>query len=97
MKMNCVCCDKVLESMYDTGETGGGLSNHCWSDGVVENIHAGYGSRYDGSAFTLAICDDCLVDKVEKGVIFYDREYIFDIKIDEQERWLKIKKDKLNN
>ena len=57
--------------------------NRMWSNGVVGNISAGYGSSHDGGQYVIAICDDCIQSKLDEGVLAYTGHYIFkDIKGD---------------
>lgn len=95
--MNCICCGKELSTDHDAGEEHESIVNRfCWNNGSVDYIYCGYGSRYDGSAFIFGICDDCIQERVEHGEILYHKEFIFDLKTDDQERWLEIKKNKLD-
>jgi hypothetical protein len=36
-----------------------------WDGGIVETIHAGYGSNLDGNKYIIAICDNCAKNKLE--------------------------------
>jgi len=40
-----------------------------WNDGVVEQLYMPYGSRLDGSVYVFGICDGCVEDKFNKGII----------------------------
>lgn len=50
--------------------------SRMWDDGLVDRVSAGYGSCHDGSLFIIAICDKCLTDKKECGVIAYVGDYM---------------------
>lgn len=41
------------------------------TDGIIQIIHAGYGSNHDTSSFIIAICDDCITKNLEDGTILY--------------------------
>lgn len=59
--------------------------SQMWNDGVVDLISAGYGSRFDGDEFIIAICDDCLEKKMMTGNIAYIDNYMgYNIKDDEK-------------
>ena len=47
-----------------------------WNDGVVNLISAGYGSRFDGDEFIIAICDDCLEKKLMTGNLAFINNYM---------------------
>lgn len=62
----CISCKtneiKQLDSGYvKVTELGNGM----WSDGTVERISFGYGSKNDCKSFYIAICDDC-INQLEK-------------------------------
>jgi hypothetical protein len=50
--------------------------NRLWDDGIVEIIHAGYGSKHDGDSIIVAICDDCVSTELENGNILYHSSYM---------------------
>lgn len=50
--------------------------NRMWLNGVVANISAGFGSSHDGGQFVIAVCDDCLLNKMEEGAIALTGDYI---------------------
>ena len=59
--------------------------SQMWNDGVVNLISAGYGSRFDGDEFMIAICDDCIQKKMFTGNIAYINNYMgYDVKHDER-------------
>ena len=65
--LKCVCCEKEMEYLYKDAAN---LHN-----GASGDIMAGYGSRNDLNSFKISICDDCLEEKVSKGVIEHLGEY----------------------
>jgi hypothetical protein len=74
-KYNCICCNKEipkLDGMPNDKEWEG-----MWRDGVVEKVSAGYGSLLDGNMYVIAICDSCLKEKHENGVIRYVGNYMY--------------------
>ncbi len=50
--------------------------NRMWLDGVVGNISAGYGSSKDGDQYVIAICDDCITEKIEDGSMAHTGNYM---------------------
>jgi hypothetical protein len=50
--------------------------SQMWNDGVVNLISAGYGSRFDGDEFIIAICDDCLEKKLMTGNLAFINNYM---------------------
>ena len=71
----CVCCGAKIEKIegFDHDKEWEG----CYSDGIVEKISAGYGSTLDGEMFVLAICDKCVVQKANQGVLKFVGDYMF--------------------
>ena len=51
--------------------------NLMWTDGVVGNISAGFGSDCDGDKFVIAICDECVKIKLNDGSLAYMGNYMF--------------------
>jgi hypothetical protein len=51
--VNCVKCGSEIKPLLEEDY---GMVDR----GVVDNISAGYGSRYDGDVVQIGICDDCL-------------------------------------
>ena len=54
----CIVCEKVTENHGDC------LSN-------VSKFNMGYGSKLDCDVYDVTICDACLVEKREKGIVKY--------------------------
>ena len=65
----CICCEKTIESIWFDGLEVNHPEQGAWENGVVEQIHMGYGSRFDEDTFIFGICDDCLEEKYKKGLI----------------------------
>jgi hypothetical protein len=47
------------------------------NDGIIYLIDAGYGSKHDGDQFLIAICDQCITEKVNDATILYFGNYIY--------------------
>ena len=62
----CVCCEKEITPLASSKCD---PANAMWHDGVVDRIGAGYGSKFDGDVFLIAICDDCISKKLETNII----------------------------
>lgn len=88
--MKCVCCDKFIKCIHEdmsqedavfTSKEGRSetikAENRMWLDGVIGNISAGYGSVHDGDMFVIAICDKCIKEKKDTGVLAYTGNYMF--------------------
>jgi len=45
-----------------------------WSDGIVDKIAAGYGSKFDGNMYIIAICDTCIEEN--KDIIEFVGTYM---------------------
>lgn len=62
MDFKCISCQKTISEIYPTGTSKPETSS--FNDGVVGRIAAGYGSRFDGTDFWIAVCDDCMDAKL---------------------------------
>jgi|WetSurMetagenome_2_1015567.scaffolds.fasta_scaffold02116_11 hypothetical protein len=60
MGLKCLICGKEIKQD----------KHGFWYGGTPFNISPGYGSHYDMSDFEAVICDDCLLVKIESGVLF---------------------------
>lgn len=50
--------------------------NRMWDGGIVQIISAGYGSSFDTSQFVIAICDDCIKNKIHDASILHYGNYM---------------------
>lgn len=75
MKRYCIKCKKEIKpiepELHSTPEYSG-----MWENGIVEAISAGYGSRFDGNIYIIAICDDCI--KENEDILEYIGDYNFE-------------------
>ena len=76
--MRCVCCNKKIkllneelpeEDIIFSIEKNRMAENKMWLDGLVGSISGGYGSIHDLSMFVIAICDECLSEKIDTGTV----------------------------
>lgn len=75
--MKCICCSKpIYKLMEDEDLSKSSPESSMWNDCVVEKIHAGYGSGYDGSVFLIGICDECIEKKIKDQSIVYLYDYL---------------------
>ena len=90
--MYCICCnkdtviphqiaDQTEEDLLWKNEKLDGktstIDNEAIDDGIIQIISAGYGSKHDGSHVILAICDQCISEKLDDGTILFFHDYIF--------------------
>jgi hypothetical protein len=52
------------------------VNNEMIDNGIIHIIDAGYGSRFDGDQFIIAICDDCIKEKVQDATLLYYGNYM---------------------
>ena len=52
------------------------INNEMVSDGIIQIIDAGYGSKHDTDQFIIAICDDCITENLEDGTLLYYGNYM---------------------
>lgn len=72
--IQCICCDKIISQLYTELYTDleyDTPSQKMWNKGGVFRIEMGYGSELDNDTFYMGICDSCIKDKVNKGVIYH--------------------------
>jgi hypothetical protein len=63
------------------------INNEMVDNGIIHIIDAGYGSKYDGDQFIIAICDDCINQNKEDGTLLYYGNYMYyDEKFVEEEK-----------
>ena len=68
-KFKCICCEKDIESLWFDSLEPDCPEQGAWNGGVVERLHMGYGSRFDEDTYVFGICDDCIEEKFNKGLI----------------------------
>ena len=62
--------DKTTDGKYKT------INHSMIEGGIIHIIDAGYGSTHDGDQIIIAICDDCIKDKVKDGTLLYFDNYM---------------------
>ena len=64
----CVCKEKVISKIEAKHIHPLRQEQGMWSDGVVEKITFGYGSKHDMDSYYIAVCDDCITELKESGL-----------------------------
>ena len=54
------------------------VNNEMIDNGIIHIIDAGYGSRFDGDQFIIAICDDCIKENIQDATLLYYGNYMYD-------------------
>lgn len=75
MDFKCIVCDndiKQLDKPLPASKSWQGM----YSDGIVDVISAGYGSKLDGDMFVIAICDKCINKKTLEGKAHFVGDYM---------------------
>lgn len=62
--------DKTTDGKYKT------INHSMIEGGIIHIIDAGYGSMHDGDQIIIAICDDCITDKLKDGTLLYFDNYM---------------------
>lgn len=62
--------EKTKDGKFET------VNSEMVSDGIIQIIDAGYGSKRDGDQFIIAICDDCINKNLEDGTLLYFGNYM---------------------
>lgn len=86
--MYCICCKKnnvIPDDCIKNSENeedilwGEGFrSDHIQvSDGVIHKFDVGYGTKYDGDRLIVAICENCMDDCINIGILIYKDNYLF--------------------
>jgi len=67
----CLICRKPLRALYaDVGEQENFYRNMI-DGGTVDRLYMPYGSNLDGNVYEFGICDDCVRQKNEEGLILW--------------------------
>ena len=86
--MYCICCGKnnvrpvpidgksTEQDIIWGNDEGLTINNEMVYGGIIHIIDAGYGSKYDGDRIILAICDDCIKQKLEDHTLLYFDNYM---------------------
>lgn len=71
MKMKCIICKNTIEAFDLRGD----LIKEAkpeqlnWHNGDVNKFYCGYGSSHDDDMFLIALCDDCITNRLEQNII----------------------------
>jgi hypothetical protein len=69
VSVQCICCDKSLKN-YMADEKG-----HQPYNGLAFQSRGAYGTTIfdpmDGSYIEITVCDECLRDAIESGIVFF--------------------------
>jgi len=65
--LKCVCCGAGIDEV--PGSPDSEASSSCWDGAVVDKICGGYGSKHDMSLFIIGICDKCVSERIESGLL----------------------------
>jgi hypothetical protein len=68
------------------------IDNEMVSDGIIQIVNAGYGSKHDTNRFIIAICDDCINENLEDGTLLYYGNYMYGSGVEVDKRVEKSKK-----
>lgn len=68
--IKCICCNKTIERLgIGKRKAAQKPEQDNWHNGEVNSFYCGYGSCHDDDTFLIAICDDCIFDKLDRGII----------------------------
>lgn len=85
----CICCRKNAIFQMKIGEEAiHPLSQEgaMWLNGVVKLINCGYGSNHDTESYYVGICDLCLTELYDKGIIKSHRDIRKKLELCEEEK-----------
>ena len=69
MNIKCLCCGKKLECLYDIGDP---PEVSMWKKAGVHEFLPGFGSDFDSTEFIVGICDKCIKQKLNEGLLTID-------------------------
>ena len=70
--LRCIHCNKAMEPVECFLPALDKLEQGAWQGGTVALVRFGYGSRlHDGDAYYVAVCDQCMHEGVEKGIVIH--------------------------
>jgi len=67
INMICICCGKEINRVK--GSPMSSPDTAAWSYGVVHTLWAGFGSKFDTHGFIIAVCDQCIEQKMIEEII----------------------------
>jgi len=65
----CICCGNNIDSLWFESLNPDKPEQGAWNGGVVERLYMPYGSKYDGVSFVFGLCDTCIEEKLNQGLI----------------------------
>ena len=68
-KTCCVCKTSKITPIRREGIDPMKQEQGMWAKGVVEKVGVGFGSVHDSKVFYIAICDGCISELEEKGLV----------------------------
>jgi len=68
-RFRCIVCEKEIDALHFESTDSNHPEQGMWNDGVVEILYMPYGSRLDGDVYVFGLCDKCIEDKFNKGLI----------------------------
>jgi len=86
--MNCIVCRKEIFPLPDMGgelnpdyveppNMDEYVNNTNWNDATVDFIYPGYGSSHDTDKMRIAVCDECVTNRLADGTIQNCGNYLF--------------------
>lgn len=74
----CICCGKQLKQSMEDEEliSFRSIERQPFSGGMAGTISAGYGSTHDTKVYMIAVCDDCITDKMSESKLIYVYTYM---------------------
>jgi hypothetical protein len=67
--MKCIVCKKEMHELDFAPRHDEDPSMNCWDDCVVDWLFSGYGSGHDTHKFLVCLCDECISNLCEEGII----------------------------
>lgn len=67
VNLRCIRCDKSIRSLHE--EDSYPAYGSAFDDAGVDKFGVGYGSQHDCGIFLVAICDECITQRLADGAI----------------------------
>lgn len=68
-RFRCIVCEKEIDAIHFETLDAEHPEQGMWDNGTVEVLYMPYGSSLDGDVYVFGLCDDCIKDKFNKGII----------------------------
>jgi len=74
--MYCIICERKIIADKEFNPFKDDHNTTFFKEGVVGKLEANYGSSHDGDIFMIALCDNCISEKLKSNTLLYKGNYM---------------------